>query len=253
MESQFSPTARDYATSPTHANADDLKRLVNLVQPKKSDSLLDIATGAGNVALAFAPFVSRVVAYDLTASMLEETHRRAEELGYGHLTVVQGPAEELPFEDGSFEIVTVRTAPHHFSNIQAAVSEMARVTRPGGTVLIVDTCSPEDDEADSALNDFERLRDRSHVRNYRPSEWGEMVEAAGLTLRRLEVADHGGGKKLNFRLWCDRMRVDDATREELERRLDLASGALREVLKPEIVDGERWFTLPEITLLATKG
>ena len=59
---------------------------------------------------------------------------------------------------------------------------MARVTKPGGRVIIVDSRAPEDPALDREFNQIEKLRDPSHVRNYRPSEWRTMVTAAGLRI-----------------------------------------------------------------------
>src|SRR5690606_39820909 len=62
-------------------------------------------------------------------------------------------AEDLPFADGSFDLVTCRIAPHHFADVQRAVHEVARVLRPGGLFLLIDSVAPEDPELDEFLNE----------------------------------------------------------------------------------------------------
>ena len=174
VKSQFGPVAERYTTSRTHANPEELARFVALARPEPSDRVLDVATGAGHAALALAPHVSTVIAYDLTAAMLDEVNRNASRRGLHNVRTLQGAGECLPFEDASFEIVTVRIASHHFADIREAVREMSRVTKAAGRVVAVDTIVPEDDRLDEEINEIETLRDPSHVRNYRPSEWRAM-------------------------------------------------------------------------------
>lgn len=251
VQSQFGSTAAAYATSVTHANADDLARCVALVAPQLGDIALDIATGAGNVALALVPFVKSVVATDITTSMLETTAQRAAEGSFVNLTTKYSEAENLDFPDSTFDIVTVRTAPHHFADIRKAVHEMARVLKPGGRVLVVDTCSPEDPLLDADLNAIEVLRDPSHVRNYSATEWREFMAEAGLEIVSLEVSNWSLGKKLVLQDWMDRMHCDADTQAKLRDMFVNARPGLKELL--QVTDEEPIsFRLPEITILARK-
>jgi ubiquinone/menaquinone biosynthesis C-methylase UbiE len=88
----------------------------------------------------------------------------------------------LPFTNEQFEIVTCRRAAHNFTDIGLALAEMRRVLRPGGRLVIDDRSVPEDDEADRAMNHLDELFDRSHVREYRPSEWKDMLVKAGFQI-----------------------------------------------------------------------
>src|SRR5690242_119976 len=85
VQAQFGPAATAYGTSAGHGDPEQLAELVRLAEPRPTDLALDIATGAGHVALAFAPHVAHVVAYDLTPQMLEETERRAAARGLGNV------------------------------------------------------------------------------------------------------------------------------------------------------------------------
>ena len=252
VRSQFGPVADQYTISPTHANAEELSRLVALAQPRAADRVLDVATGAGHTALAFAPYVAEVVAYDLTAAMLEEVRRNAERRGLHNVTTLQGTAESLPLEAGSLEIVTVRIAPHHFADAQKAVHEMSRVVKTGGRVLVVDTTVPEDDRLDEEINAIEKWRDPSHVRNYRPSEWHAMLEAAGLAVTVCEVTLGTRGDELDFENWTARMRTPPEAVAELERRFHSASLALQHALDIRIDNGRIAFRLPRVVLVGVK-
>lgn len=250
---QFSPTAASYATSTVHANDEALAALVELVQPSSGDELLDVATGAGHVAHAFAPYVQRVVAYDLTRAMLDQTLAGALSKGLTNVEVVEGPAERLPFADASFDIYTVRLAPHHFEDAAAFVGEAARVLRPGGKFLLVDTISPEEPEMMDRLDEFERLRDPSHVHNYCPSEWRAMVEGAGLTIGFFDASFGERGRLIDFTEWVERMRVPAERVEILRGMLESASQPFAEMLDLHEDSGKLKFRLPEIVLLAVKG
>ncbi len=252
VAANFGPVASQYATSAGHANAAALQHLVELVSPKKSDVVLDIATGAGNVALAFAPHVSRVVAFDLTPSMLDQTLQTARERGLSNIETVQGLAENLPFEDDSFDVATVRLAPHHYADIQKAVDEMARVIRPGGKVAIVDTTTPEDSGLHREINELEMLRDNSHVENYRPSQWRAMVEAAGLEIAYESVGPYTEDFKMEFDEWVERIRTPAPEVQELRRRFLEASPALVDAIRIELRGEEITFVWDQITLIAIK-
>src|SRR5579862_4932283 len=144
VSAQFGAAASAYTTSKVHADPQALRQVVELARAKPTDRALDIATGAGHTALALAPHVAEVVAYDMTEPMLRETARNAAARGLANIATQQGIAEALPFADASFDIVTARQAPHHFADIRAAIREMARVAKPGARIVIVDSASPED-------------------------------------------------------------------------------------------------------------
>jgi ubiquinone/menaquinone biosynthesis C-methylase UbiE len=257
VQSQFGAAAKAYGTSLVHADSNALERVVELAEPKPGDAALDIATGAGHTALALAPRVARVIAYDLTREMLLETRRNAAARGLANVYTQQGPAEKLPFRDASFDIVTVRQAPHHFADVRGAVREMARVAKPGARVVIVDSCAPDYPEKDRALasewDRMERLRDPSHVRNYSPSEWRAMVSDAGLRIVCAETgfATENGGP-MDFVAWTRRINTPPEAVAELTRLFRDASPALAKALRIEVVDDAIFFCVPVVTIAARK-
>lgn len=252
VQAQFGPAATAYGTSAGHGDPEQLAELVRLAEPRPTDLALDIATGAGHVALAFAPHVAHVVAYDLTPQMLEETERRAAARGLGNVRVREGAAEALPFDDATFDIVAVRLAPHHFADIQCAVHEMARVAKPGARVVVADTTVPEDDELDREINHIETLRDPSHVRDYRPSEWTTILERAGLHVVHCAVDSYTEGGRMRFSDWTSRMRTPPPVVAELETLFRTASPLLAHALDIRVDGASITFCLPKVTLAATK-
>ncbi len=234
VRAQFGAAAQSYVTSPSHAKGDDLRRLLQLAAPAGTERLLDIATGGGHTALAFAPLVASVTAIDLTPPMLEAAAAHAAERGATNITFALADAERLPFADATFDIVTARIAPHHFADPQAFVRETARVLVPGGLFLLDDNMAPEDDELDEFMNRFEQWRDPSHVRAYRPSQWRAWMEANGLHV----VADDPLElKTYAFADWTERMRMPADERDALERWLLAAPKRCRDYFRLESADG----------------
>lgn len=253
VAAQFGPVAANYATSTGHNDPNVLSRLVALCRPGLEDQLLDVGTGAGNVALAFAPYVRHVVALDLTPQMIEETVRRAREAGYSNVEGIVGPAEKLPFPDASFQLVVCRLCAHHFSDVAAAVGEMNRVLAPGGKLMIMDSVAPEDDELDKEINAIEVLRDPSHVRNYRPSEWRAMLQANKLRVVHEDLIPYlEAGKPVQFETWVTRIRTPDANILELRSRFQNASAGLRKVMSLQISGKDISFSIPQSLFVAVK-
>ncbi len=161
IRKQFGDNAESYAVSKVHAKGTSLNRLVELVQPGTDWQVLDIATGAGHTALAFAPYVAEVSATDITPEMRQQVRKLVKERGINNMLVETADAEDLPYEEESFHLVTCRIAPHHFSNIPKFLAESARVLKPGGILAIVDNIVPTGSAGDY-INAFEKLRDPSH-------------------------------------------------------------------------------------------
>jgi ubiquinone/menaquinone biosynthesis C-methylase UbiE len=183
----FSERAKTYTTSAAHADEQVLARIVELARPQLEWTALDVATGTGHTALAIAPYVASVIGFDLTPEMLAEADKLRAARGVGNVTFREGDVHTLPFPNASFDLVTSRRAPHHFSNIKGALREMNRVLRPGGRLLIDDRSVPEDDFVDACMNELDRYHDESHVRQYRLSEWHTMLKDAGFALDHAEL------------------------------------------------------------------
>lgn len=229
VQSQFGPVAASYVTSTQHAQGPDLARLVELAATTGSETLLDVATGGGHTALTFTPRVARVVASDLTLTMLQAArqHLRTElgPLPTSRLGYCRATAEALPFATASFDLVTCRLAAHHFADIHAFAVEAARVLRPGGRLLVADHIGLEDADLDSFMDRFERWRDPSHVRAYSFPEWHGFCAAAGLQVEHTEDLTW---PPYEFASWTARMRMDAADKRALERWLLAAPRRYRE-------------------------
>jgi ubiquinone/menaquinone biosynthesis C-methylase UbiE len=260
VQAQFGANAAKYATSTVHAKGASLQRLVELTKPLSSWSALDVATGAGHTALAFAPHVATVIASDLTPEMLVESAKLASARGFSNMTTTLADAEQLPFADATFDLVTCRIAPHHFPDIAAFVGEAHRVLAPGGTFALVDNVAPDAEttpgfskselrDADLTYNAFEKIRDPSHGRALTTAAWKEIVEDAGFALRHTEHCP----KSMDFETWCQTMAVAADTVPKLAAMLESPSPALRAFLTPRQTGDKRGFVLTELILIATKA
>jgi ubiquinone/menaquinone biosynthesis C-methylase UbiE len=259
VQQQFGAHAAAYATSTVHAKGASLGRLVELVKPQRHWQALDIATGAGHTAAAFAPHVAHVIASDITREMLAEAAKLAASKGLANMETAHADAEALPFADGRFDLVTSRIAPHHFPDVPKFVAEVWRVLKPGGTFALVDNIAPDalstpgfsaSELHDAALtyNAFEKLRDPSHGRCLGLEEWGEVVRGAGFSVLHTERLP----KDMEFDPWAGRMDADPATVTRLRSMLTDGSPALRAFLKPRVEADKLWFTLDEVILIARK-
>ena len=139
-------------------------------------------------------------------------------------------AEDLPFDDAAFELVTCRIAPHHFPDVPRFLRECARVLTPGGSLMLQDHVLPADDASARFVDAFERLRDPSHHRGYNESEWRAMLTEAGL---RLEYSEFYV-KRHDFLPWVRRQGNDAATVARLITLLREAPAIARDWMDPRL-------------------
>jgi SAM-dependent methyltransferase len=167
MTDVWSARAEAYRQSPAHAAGADLDLVVEWAKPGPGVTALDVATGGGHVARRLREAGATVLTADRAPGMAPD---------------VVCPAEDLPFADDSFDIVTVRIAPHHFDDVAAAIREMARVS--SDRVIIEDTLYESEE-----LERIYLLRDPTHVRCYTEREWRRFVEEAGLRIEAVETVE----------------------------------------------------------------
>ncbi|SME41491.1 class I SAM-dependent methyltransferase [Bacillus cereus] len=211
VKKQFGSNADKYVNSKVHAKGLDLQYVVQQVESRHNNRLLDVATGGGHVANMLAPMFEEVVALDLTEQMLEKAKVFIKQNGHENVSFVAGNAEDLPFADHFFDTITCRIAAHHFTNPAQFIYEVNRTLKDNGLFILIDNVSPENNEYDTFYNFIEKKRDPSHERALKKTEWLTLLEKNGLQMQSCLTFD----KKFDFDWWCNMMDVPLQKREKL--------------------------------------
>lgn len=184
VRARFVTTAERVGALEESRRAELTERIDRFAAPRGDERALDSGTGTGALAFALAPLVREVVAVDLVPELLDEARRRG--ASFPNVTFLEGDATRLDLESGSFDLAGSLRALHHIARPELAVAELARVTRPGGRVLVIDQIAPADPLAALELNRFEQARDPSHARALADIDLRALFEANGLVLRRTD-------------------------------------------------------------------
>jgi ubiquinone/menaquinone biosynthesis C-methylase UbiE len=207
----WSERAEAYRQSAAHREGPDLDLIVEWAAG--ATTALDVATGGGHVARRLREVGLKVVTTDAAPGMEPDVIARG---------------EELPFADGSFDVVVTRLGAHHFGDVRAAMLEMARVA--GRMVIVVDNTFGGD-----ALEEAERVRDPSHVRCYTVEEWQTLFAECKLAADDIRWLP----QRVEVEPWLERA---GCTGEHAAR--------VRELAAERIADG--WITLERIAIRGVK-
>ena len=120
------------------------KRVVAILKKKQPLSILDIATGTGDLAINLVETgAKKIVGLDISAGMLEVGKKKINEKKLANtIEMVVGDSEDLPFNENSFDAVTVAFGVRNFDNLEKGLAEIYRVLRPGGTFVVLETSVP---------------------------------------------------------------------------------------------------------------
>ena len=120
------------------------KRMVNLLKAKSPKTILDIATGTGDLAIAMTQTgAEKIVGLDISPGMLEVGKEKISEKNLQDtIEMVVGDSEDLPFDDNTFDAVTVGFGVRNFENLEKGLAEIYRVLKPTGTFMVLETSVP---------------------------------------------------------------------------------------------------------------
>lgn len=217
IRESFTTQAQAFAANPWVTDEERIRRLVAAARLSGSERVLDIATGPGYIAEGFASVARDVVGVDLTEAMLAIANERTKARGISNVTFQAADAQNLPFENGAFDVVVCRLALHHLQKPLQVLREMARVCRAGGTVLVEDIYASEHSERAAYQDRWEILRDPSHVRTLPVSELLRLYRDAGLETETVKTSDD---LTPEVERWMATTRVTPEQAAEIRRLLE---------------------------------
>lgn len=220
-----------------------------VIGTKPDDELLDIACGPGSLTLELAPHVARATGLDITPAMLDQARAAQARRGIDNVEWVEGDGARLPFPDGAFSLVTCSAAFHHFETPGAILSEMVRVCRPGGRVVVSDV-TPEAGKT-GAYDRMEQMRDPSHRHAHSLPELEALGTTLGLAAPEARSSLTG---PMPYEAVLATSFPEEYTREELLAlmREDGEAGQARLGFKAVIGDGKVLVSYPMSTVIWTK-
>ena len=121
------------------------KKTINTIQSPQTKKVLDIATGTGDLAIMAAKKLNptKIVGLDLSEKMLVIGQEKVNKKKLDHLiTLIQGDSENLPFEDNTFDAITVGFGVRNFENLEKGLREIYRVLKPDGKLAILEFSMP---------------------------------------------------------------------------------------------------------------
>jgi ubiquinone/menaquinone biosynthesis C-methylase UbiE len=249
-QEQFARQSRNYGRSHILADVSDVVAALKAITLPAPARVLDVATGAGHTGLHLASLGHEVTCADLAGPMLERVREAAAECG---LTVEtrQHPAEELPYADASFDLVTSRIAPHHFSSPESFIRETARVLAPRGWFLLIDGSVPDDEpEAEEWLHQVEKFRDPSHHRLLSPRAWTGLCEHHGLRVGSAELRPM---KQPDLAWYFETAATSPENRARVRELIANAPASARDAYRLAEEDGKIIWWWPRLTLIAQRA
>lgn len=170
-------------------------RVVNFTDAQKSSRILDVATGTGKQAFAFAKNGYEVVGIDLSEAMLNVAKKKNK---FRNAKFEVADATNLPFEDNSFDISTISFALHDMplSIREKVLKEMVRVTRPKGIIVIADYDLPKSKIGKFLIYHFTSLFEAEYYENFIKSDFEALLNKNRIKIVEKDTVLHGAGRIL---------------------------------------------------------
>jgi ubiquinone/menaquinone biosynthesis C-methylase UbiE len=180
IRDQFTRQADAYIRMRQTVDERTMNALASMTGVGPADRAIDVACGPGFLTMALATRCAAVIGIDATGELLSRARAEAERRGLRNIEFRDGDAEQLPFDDATFDAATCRAAFHHFVRPERVLAEMKRVVKPGRSIMIADMLTSEDPAKAEMHNRIERLCDPTHTRALSASEFQRLFAAAGL-------------------------------------------------------------------------
>ena len=194
---QFNAQAEFYATSTVHSSGQNLEIIAEYLKNKNFGISLDIATGPGFTAFEASKVSKKVLAIDIASAMINQAKILAKKRNISNIEFLLASADNLPYSNHYFDLITCRTGTHHFENFEQSLKEMHRTLKSDGTLIISDTITSEDKELSSWHQKVEKMRDPSHKTNYSLESWKIFLEKLQFNATKIILTS----VKLNLNDW----------------------------------------------------
>jgi demethylmenaquinone methyltransferase/2-methoxy-6-polyprenyl-1,4-benzoquinol methylase len=170
-------------------------RVVNFTNAQKGSKILDVATGTGQQAFAFAKKGYEVIGIDLSEAMLNVAKKKNK---FRNVKFEVADATNLPFEDNSFDTSSISFALHDMplSIREKVLKEMARVTKPEGIIIVVDYDLPKNKIGKFLIYHFIALIEAEYYKNFIKSDLESLLSKNGIKIVEKDRVMHGVGRIL---------------------------------------------------------
>ena len=237
---QFNNQAKFYSSSKTFSTGESLDILSNLFNKKKFKSGLDIGTGAGFAAFELSKSCEKVEATDISEGMINEAKKIMKERKINNLNFNICSAEELKYSDKEFDIVTCRTAAHHFLDVEKFCSEVHRVLKDEGEFIIVDTITSDQIKLNNWHQEVELIRDKSHIKNLSLIEWKSILKISKFSF--LDIIQSRVTMNLND--WMERSGTSDEDKKILKDKFQNSNEKIKSFFGIKILNNDISFYWP---------
>ena len=237
---QFNNQAKFYSSSKTFSAGESLDILSNLLNKGKFESGLDIGTGAGFAAFELSKSCEKVEATDISEGMINEAKKIMKERKINNLNFNICSAEELNYRDKEFDIVTCRTAAHHFLDVEKFCSEVHRVLRDEGEFIIVDTITSDQIKLNNWHQEVELIRDKSHIKNLSLIEWKNILKISKFSF--LDIIQSRVTMNLND--WMERSGTSNKDKKILKDKFQNSDEKIKSFFGIKILNNDISFYWP---------
>lgn len=187
-----------------------LNYIVNSIGLCKEDNVLEVASGTCACGRAIALNVSSVTCVDATLDMLKIGKNEAEKDGITNMRFIEALAQNLPFENNTYDIVITRLSFHHFEEMEKPFAEMNRVLKKSGKLVIIDMEATQD-ELREIEDKIETMRDFSHIRNRSKAEFENLYNNNMFELVKCETTPI----KVDLKSWLNLTKTPVNVQEEI--------------------------------------
>ena len=221
--------------------------LIRKIGATGNEHALEVAAGTCICGRALAPFVKDITCLDLTEEMLIHGKKLAEESQINNIHFQTGNAEELPYEDETFDLVMTRLSFHHFLNPDKPFQEMRRVLKKGGKLVVWDMEAAK--ESLRVVDDkIEQMRDPSHTRILSREEFEKMFEKDFVL-----QCEESTLVPVNLKSWMELTDTPENMQTEITGLMkDELSGGSKTGFSPYIKDGQIMFDHRWLLLIGIK-